>query len=184
MVVNRHVVCFHALTKFRGNLPLSCRFLNYDVFAIILLFPYLMFNMTQADFNVMVWHVSATQQFLINSHTRTSKNSYALASCFDYLLIRWHKLTQHISTNSPLIVSTSCLQFEWDPKIVNEPLRRPTSFMCIEYHRQACYRPKPKILTGNKLFFIDKKSLYDRITSMPIEILRNYTLFHIRNKEN
>ncbi|WAQ96585.1 hypothetical protein MAR_029275, partial [Mya arenaria] len=39
--------------------------------------------------------------------------------------------------------------FEWDPRIMNERLRRSSSFVCPEYTKPACFRPKPKTISVN-----------------------------------
>ncbi|XP_052790698.1 uncharacterized protein LOC128224731 isoform X2 [Mya arenaria] len=40
-------------------------------------------------------------------------------------------------------------EFEWDPRIMNERLRRSSSFVCPEYTKPACFRPKPKTISVN-----------------------------------
>ncbi|XP_052267328.1 uncharacterized protein LOC127869079 isoform X4 [Dreissena polymorpha] len=40
-------------------------------------------------------------------------------------------------------------EFEWEPKIVNERLRRSSSFVCAQYDKPACFRAKPKTVAVN-----------------------------------
>ena len=64
--------------------------------------------------------------------------------------LQWTGFKQPCSKTKPLsnISIPLLFQFEWNPKIMNEPLHRGTSFMCTEYDKPACFRTKPKSLHG------------------------------------